>query len=114
MPFDPHLAERLKRSMPAANGLAESRMFGGFGYFLNGNMCCGVHREHYLFRLGVDGMEAQRLAAPQLRPMDLTGKPMKGWGMLAGSQCGDAELTGLVVAAVTFAGSLPAKTPRKA
>ncbi len=67
MPFDPNLAERLKRSMPAADGLAESRLFGGCGYFLHGNMCCGVHREHYLFRLGLEGMASQRQAAPRGR-----------------------------------------------
>ena len=113
MPFDPNLAERLKRALPNRKDLSETRMFGGFGFMLNGNMCCGVHRERYMLRLGADGLAGQQTKVKELRPMDFTGKVMKGWGMIEGARCSDAELKQLVEASIVFAGSLPAKPKGK-
>jgi hypothetical protein len=45
---------------------------------LNGNMCVGVHKKSLFIRIGV--AQAERLfSGPHVRPMDLTGKVMKGW-----------------------------------
>jgi len=78
MPYDEGLAERLVQCMPENPGLSETRMFGGFGYMLNGNMCVGIHRETLIIRVGPDRAE-KVLTENNVRPMDFTGRVMKGW-----------------------------------
>ena len=59
-------------------------MFGGVCHLLNGHMVCGVYKDTLILRLG----EKAAAEAPNqacARPFDVTGKPMKGWVMLAGS-----------------------------
>ena len=82
MPFDEGLAARLEevigRDFGHIGGLEETRMFGGFGYLLNGNMCAGIHKDTLIIRVGVKAAE-QLIAEDYVRPMDLTGRVMKGW-----------------------------------
>ena len=82
MPFDATLAERLQGVISSAfadvEGLAETRMFGGFGYLLNGNMCVGIHKNTLMIRVGKI-MAEKLIKEPHVRPMDLTGRVMKGW-----------------------------------
>ena len=114
MPYDDQLAARLKTAMPEREGLEETRMFGGFGYLLRGNMCCGVHREHFMFRLGIDGFGRLSEQIEELKPMDFTGRVMKGWGMIYGRHCSEGELETLSRTSLDFAASLPAKGKAKA
>jgi TfoX/Sxy family transcriptional regulator of competence genes len=51
-------------------------MFGGVTFLVNGNMCCGVERNNLVLRLGADAEAA--LAQAHARPMDFTGKPLRG------------------------------------
>lgn len=44
----------------------------------NGKMCCGVIKDDLLVRVGPEQNE-KALALPNSRPMDFTGKPMKGF-----------------------------------
>jgi TfoX/Sxy family transcriptional regulator of competence genes len=113
MPFDPGLAERLEAVV--ANrfthiaGLQETRMFGGFGYLLDGNMCLGIHRDTLIVRVGVDAA-AEILNAPHVRPMDLTGKVMKGWATIEPEAMEDDEsLERYCGLAIRFVSTLPAK-----
>jgi len=53
-------------------------MFGGIAFMLNGNMCCGVTNDDLMVRVGADGLE-DALDQPNARPMDFTGRPMKGF-----------------------------------
>lgn len=84
MPFDSQLAGKIEKLMtkdlkPA--GLSETRMMGGFGYMIYGNMCLGIHRNTLIIRIGVHTAKAV-LQEPYVRPMDLTGKVMRGWATL--------------------------------
>ena len=58
MAYDEGLATRLEeiitRDFVHVGGLTETRMFGGFGYLLNGNMCIGIHKDTLIVRVGVD------------------------------------------------------------
>ncbi|MDX2038287.1 MAG: TfoX/Sxy family protein [Isosphaeraceae bacterium] len=109
MPYDEHLAERLRPIMTGRAGVVEKRMFGGIGYLLQGNMLVGVWREYLVARLGID--EAERaLAEPAVRPMDFTGKPMRGWVMVGPEGTGDeSRLKSWVDRATRFVSTLPAK-----
>ena len=58
MAFDPGLAERLEAVITDRfadiGGLHETRMFGGFGFLLNGNMCVGIHNDTLIVRVGAE------------------------------------------------------------
>ena len=88
---------------------ARKKMFGGICYLLNGNMFCGVYKDFLILRLGEE-KGGSALEKPHVRPFDITGRPMKGWVMVAtdGFKT-DAELAGWLGQAREFAGSLPPK-----
>ena len=75
---------------------------------LQGNMCCGVTNDDLMVRVGVDTLE-DASAQPYARPMDFTGRPMKGLVFVDAAALGDRDLKRWVQRGVTFAGSLPAK-----
>jgi len=84
-------------------------MFGGVAYLLNGNMCVGVHKDWLIARAG-ELRAASLLERSHVRPMDITGKPMKGWIMVGPDGLKKkAELLRYVDAAVSFVEGLPAK-----
>ena len=76
MAFDENLAVRIRAHLGKRTGVAERKMFGGIIFVLRGNMCCGVHRDALIVRLGADEARAA-LAEPHTRVFDLTGRPMK-------------------------------------
>jgi hypothetical protein len=72
-------------------------------------MCCGVHGDELILRLEDEAGEAA-LEDPHVRPFDMTGRPMKGWVLVAAAALGsDDELGRWVDRGVEFAASLPPK-----
>lgn len=109
MPFDPGLAARLEKVMAGIPNSKETRMFGGFGYMLNGNMCVGIHKETLIVRVGLETAEAI-LQESHVRPMNLTGRVMKGWATIEPEAMQDDEvLQHYCQLAVEFVQTLPAK-----
>ena len=53
-------------------------MFGGLAFMVNGHMCCGIVGEELVVRVGADDYP-QALSQPHARPMDFTGRQMKGF-----------------------------------
>lgn len=82
MPSDPGLAARLEELLENSKGFEQKKMFGGIGWMLNGNMCVGVYKEWLIVRIGED-MAIKLFKEKPVNPMDITGKPMKGWAMVA-------------------------------
>lgn len=78
MAFDEKLAGRIRAIFTGRKDASEKKMFGGIAFMLNGNMCCGVINDLLMARVGADRYEAA-LSLPHTRPMDFTGKPMKGY-----------------------------------
>jgi TfoX/Sxy family transcriptional regulator of competence genes len=106
MAYDEGLATRLRDLLPA---LTEKRMFGGLAFLLNGNMTVGVLGEALIVRLDADEA-ADALTEPGVRPFDFTGRPMKGWLMVAPERYAeDDDLMRWVDRAIDFVGALPAK-----
>jgi hypothetical protein len=54
MADDEALALRVSTALEARPDLVGKKMFGGVGYFLNGNMACSVHKEFLIVRVGPD------------------------------------------------------------
>ncbi len=78
MAYDESLAERLRVVFQGHEGVTEKKMFGGIAFMVHGHMCCGVTGENLMVRVGADQFE-EALSHPQARPMDFTGRPMKGF-----------------------------------
>lgn len=109
MAYDEGLAQRVRDLLVEHAGVTERRMFGGLAFLLRGNMCCGIVKDDLMVRVGPDGHEAA-LAEAGARPMDFTGKAMKGM-VYVGAQGyeDDDALARWVGRGVSFARSLPAK-----
>ncbi len=85
------------------------KMFGGVCHLLHGNMVCGVHKDFLILRLGVDAAHAA-MTQPAVKEFDITGRPMKGWVMVAENGCKtDDELRDWLNKAKTFVETLPRK-----
>jgi TfoX/Sxy family transcriptional regulator of competence genes len=107
--YDERLAERLRAVLSGRGNLSERKMFGGLAFMVSGNMCCGIIREELMLRVGPEGYE-DALAQPHARPMEFTGRPMKGMVTVAPAGFAtDDVLAGLVERGVSYAASLPPK-----
>jgi TfoX-like protein len=109
MAFDETLAARVRGVLSSSEGVVEKKMFGGLAFLVQGNMSCGVHDTELIVRLPPEDTDAA-LAEPHVRVFDLTGRPMKGWVLVApAGVASDGDLKGWVAKALAYAGSLPAK-----
>src|SRR5262245_66629773 len=90
MPFDEDLAARIRTTVGRKKGVEEKKMFGGLGFLLNGNMLVGVWKNSMIVRLGPEESEAA-LLEPHVKEFDITGRPMKGWIMVAADGVADGE-----------------------
>jgi hypothetical protein len=108
--FDEDLANRVRVLLAERSDVDERRMFGGIAFLIGGNMCCGVNGEDLIARLTPE--EGDELLASErgARPMDFTGRPMRGWLFVAPeATAGDGDLERWVRRCEAFASSLPPK-----
>ncbi|MEO6410072.1 MAG: hypothetical protein ABIO45_15145 [Burkholderiaceae bacterium] len=61
-----------------------------------------------MFRVGKD-LEAQALQRPGVRPMDITGRPMRGFVWVDAGAAIDTGLTDWIDFAARYVGALPPK-----
>jgi len=109
MAYDEGLAQRIREHLEDQPGVTEKRMFGGLAFLLNGNMCCGVVGDELMLRVG-PGAHAATLRRAGARPMDFTGRPMKGFVYVSSDAIEeDDDLAGWIDRGVEFASSLPPK-----
>lgn len=108
MPHDPHLAERMRAALKARRGITEKKMFGGYCWMLRGNMLCGVEVGRYMFRVGKES-ESEALRRPGASPMDITGKPMRGFVWVRADRAENAELQAWIDLAARYVAALPPK-----
>ena len=109
MAYDEKLAARVRKALARHKAVAEIKMFGGLCFTLRGNMCCGVERDKLVVRVGAEPYE-QLLRKRHVRPMDFTGKPLRGflYVMPAGLKSRNA-LALWLERGLRYADSLPAK-----
>ena len=109
MPFDEGLADRIRDQLGPRADVSERKMFGGIAFMVAGNMAVGVIKDDLMVRL--DPVDAEKaLTEPHTRPMDFTGKPMKGMVYVDPNGTATDEDLGLWVdAGAEFATSLPPK-----
>jgi len=107
--YDEALADRVRDLLAAREATSERRMFSGIAFMLAGHMGCAVISRGLMVRLDPDDAE-RALAEPHVGPMEMNGKPARGWILVAPEGLGDDEaLAGWVDAGADFAASLPPK-----
>ncbi len=82
MPYDESLVERIRPLLAHRDDVREQKMFGGLAFMVGDKMCVGVTNDDLMVRLGADDHDAA-LKRPHARPMDFTGRPMKGFVFVA-------------------------------
>ena len=114
MAYDEALAERIRRAVGRRTGVTEKRMFGGIAFLLGGKMFCGVATEDLMVRVGPERY-AEALAMPHVRPMDFTGRPMKGYVFVgrAGTRTEGAVKQWVAWSTAFVAKMAPASRPRR-
>jgi TfoX/Sxy family transcriptional regulator of competence genes len=75
--YDEELANRIRVILSERDDVVEKKMFGGLCFMVNGAMCCGLTKSDFMVRVGPDAYD-DALAQPHARPMDFTGRPLKG------------------------------------
>lgn len=112
MAYDERVAGRLRaavlRARPA-EPVDERKMFGGVALLLGGSMACGVIGDELVVRVAPQAADAA-LRRPHARPMDFTGKPMRGFVYVAPAGFeAEAELDAWVATGLAGARAAPAK-----
>ena len=79
MPYDEALAQRIRACLRKRKvSFEEKSMMGGLAFMVDGKMCVGVEKDRLMARLDPDICE-KVLRSRDCRPMDFTGRPMKGF-----------------------------------
>jgi hypothetical protein len=109
MAYDEAVADRIRKLLASQQSLAERKMFGGLAFMVNGHMAVGVTADNLMVRVGPDA-HADALAQPHARPMDFTGRPMKGFVFVdPPGYADDGSLSAWVDRGVRFVTSLQPK-----
>jgi TfoX/Sxy family transcriptional regulator of competence genes len=108
MAYDEALAARVRALLASRSDVGERKMFGGLTFLVAGNMCCGVQGDELIVRLDPE-REDEALGRPHARPMDFTGRPMRGFVTVRPEGLDDERLKQWVEDAVARAASLPPK-----
>jgi TfoX/Sxy family transcriptional regulator of competence genes len=109
MAYNEQLGNRLREAFLERDGVTERKMFGGLAFMVDGNMCCGVTGGALMVRVGKEGYAAA-IQQPYARPMDFTGRVMKGFVYVdAAGIASDKDLMEWVQRGLAYVLTLPPK-----
>jgi len=107
--FNEELALRIRQSLGEQTEVTERKMFGGLCFMVHGNMLGGVMGDEIIVRVGAERYE-DALKQPHAREMDFTGRPMRGFVVVASEGiASDERLNEWVQRGAQFATALPPK-----
>ena len=86
MACNERLAARIRRILGRRPDVTERRMFGGLAFLCAGRMCCGIVGSDLVVRVVASEMEAA-VRRRHVRPMDFTGRPMRGLVYVSPAGC---------------------------
>lgn len=114
MAYDVELAERIRDLLAGQPGVAESAMFGGIAFLVDGHMALTASREGGIL-VRVDPSTADRLVDRTGATVAIMrGRPMDGWLRVdAGRLRTRRQLDAWVQRSVQFARALPPKRARR-
>lgn len=109
MAYDELLADRVREVLAPHDGTSEREMFGGIAFMFHGNMAVGIRGDELMVRVDKDHYDAT-LTEPHVGVMDFTGRPMRGFVVVAAEGIAeDDDLAAWVDRGMDLAGSLPPK-----
>jgi hypothetical protein len=108
MAYDETLAKRIDELIKEKRNFSGKKMFGGIGYLYKGNMCIGVHKDELIIRYDPEKTEEIN-KTKNVRVFDITGRPMKGWSLVAPEACKGSLLKQWFDLSFDFVKSLPPK-----
>lgn len=82
MAYNEKLADRLRDKLMAVKKLEEKKMMGGLCFLYKTKMCCGIVKDDLMVRV-IEKNYENVLSHPHARPMDFTGRPLKGFIFVA-------------------------------
>jgi len=106
------LTTRVRRVLSGRRAIGEKAMFGGVCFLLHGNMLCGTTKGRLMVRVGA-AQEKAALARKGARPMDFTGRPLKGFLWVDEDGYRGAGLGRWIALAERHVATLPAKKAKK-
>lgn len=112
MAYDERLAQRIRASLQRSRHVTEKKMFGGIAFLRKGLMFVGVSDSSLMARVGQEN-HADSLSRKHVRPMDFTGKPMRGYVFVdaAGTKT-EAQLRFWLERCERFVATLPPKAAK--
>ena len=109
MAYDQRLADRVRAVLKGRKGMDEIKMFGGVCFTLCGHMVVGVLKDELMVRLPKQE-DAATSREPHVRPMDLTGRRMKGFHFVgAPGLTSSAQLRRWIGRCTAYVSTLPPK-----
>jgi hypothetical protein len=103
MPYNQALEQRVRRYFGTKLVKHEAkRMMGGLCFMVKGKMCVGIEKDRLMARVGPDAYD-EALSRKGCRPMDFTGRPMRGFVFVEPEGLGtDKELAVWLDLALTY------------
>ena len=110
MAYDKELADRIRALLPSDVAVSEQAMFGGLAFLVGGNMAIAASGQGGVL-VRVDPADSEQLMATTTAvPMEMRGRPMRGWLRVSGDQVRTKrQLSKWVDLGVGYARSLPSK-----
>ena len=110
MAYDEELADRIRALLPDDAAVSEQAMFGGLAFLIGGNMAIAASGQGGVL-VRVDPADSEQLMATTTAvPMEMRGRPMRGWLRVSADQVRTKrQLSRWVDLGVRYASSLPSK-----
>jgi len=107
--YDERLAKRVRDALGYTQNVTERKMFGGVGFMVRGNMCCGVLGDTLMVRVGPVAYE-KLLKLKHARVEVANMRQMRGFVYVVPEGTGTArQLRTWVQRGLEFVKTLPAK-----
>ena len=114
MAYDENLAERVRELLTTCTApVQEKRMMGGLCFMVDGKMCVGVDKQRLMVRIDPE-IYHSALSLKGAAPMDITGKPLRGFVFVDSTGTKSrSDLKGWVALALEFNPRAVASKPRR-
>lgn len=109
--YDKELAARIRALLPKDAVVSEQAMFGRLAFLVSGNMAIAASGQGGVMVRVDPAVSEQLVAKTTAVPMEMRGRPMRGWLRVSADEVGTkGQLAKWVHLGVDYASSLPSKT----
>ncbi|CUR59922.1 conserved hypothetical protein [metagenome] len=91
MAYDEALAQRIRDLLDGEPGVTSRRMFGGLGFMVDGHMAVAAASQGSLMVRADPADAEQWFDGESVNPMEMRGRPMTGWLLVAADALADDQ-----------------------